>query len=107
MAALKGFARSHRNTLKSLKLRVGQDLGLKSNSSVLLLFSGPFTVLLVEGSPVVIDVLVDFHITDLEAWEAIEHPTQQIVSEVPDKIQEDEANKHRPLNTAPTTSTED
>jgi len=86
---------------------VGEDAHLELASGVLLLSGGPLAVLLVETGPVVVDVLVDIDIADSEDGEALVEHVLEPGAQIPDQVEEDEADHHWPLDTLPAGARED
>ena len=92
---------------KTLPLIISQDLQAKDIPGVLLLLDGPLAVLFIESDPVVVNILIDFDIADLERREALVERLLQEVTEVPDKVENDEGDHHGPLDAVPALVGED
>lgn len=51
-------------------LSLGQDLETEFLMSVLILHNSPFAIFVIKRHPIVLNVLINFDVTNLKAWEA-------------------------------------
>jgi len=92
---------------QAVELIFSQDIHLELISVVLLLLDGPLAVFLIEGDPVVVNILINLDITNLEAREALVELGLQDVTEVPNNVEDDEGDHHGPLDAVPALVRED
>ena len=66
MATLEGTALGHLGAQKAGFLSLRYDLEAEVFSRILILFDRPVSVLLIQDSPVIINIFIEVHLLDLE-----------------------------------------